>query len=346
MGLGVIGQIQQPLLLVGAERRLLWASQAAHRLFDLPMGGMAGRRVDEIADLPPESLDLLGRAMVARGPRSGTVNIVTRRARRCTIRFKAIELGDDVRLFTLSERARAVAVRASDTHTRRTSPSGRLAAALAHQIRTPLGAALMYLRLVEQEVGEQVSPPLRDGLTLVSAEILKLDRLLANLMDMHRLGHLVIRPTLVDGARVVGEAVSRALPQPTSAQVSVEIGAGDLTDWWDPSAVEQIVQTLISNAFKYGQGRPIAVNVDRVDASLRLRVSDSGVGIPAATHTRIFHGPPVAPKARTPGLGLGLWLVGRLAKAHGGSASVESRDGAGTTVTVTLNPQRPPAPPC
>jgi signal transduction histidine kinase len=218
-----------------------------------------------------------------------------------------------------------------------------LAAALAHQIRTPLAAALMYLRLVEQEVGEQVSPPLREGLTSVCAEISKLDRLLGNLMDMHRLGHPVIRPTLVDGARVIGDAVSRALPEPAGAKVSVEIGACDLTDWWDPNALEQIVQTLISNAFKYGQGRPIAVTVDRVDACLRLRVRDDGSGIPAAAHTRIFRGPPVAPKARAPGLGLGLWLVGRLAEAHGGSASVESRDGAGTTFTVTLNPQRPPA---
>ena len=203
----------------------------------------------------------------------------------------------------------------------------------------------MYLRLVEQEVGDQVRPPLRDGLSSVCAEIMKLDRLLANLMDMHRLGHLVIRPTLVDGARVVGEAVSRALPEPTNTQVSVEAGACDLTDWWDPNAIEQIVQTLISNAFKYGQGRPVAVTVDRVDACLRLRVSDKGSGIPAAAHARIFRGPPVAPKARAPGLGLGLWLVGRLAEAHGGSASVESRNGAGTTFTVTLNPQRPPATP-
>jgi signal transduction histidine kinase len=223
----------------------------------------------------------------------------------------------------------------------RESPSGKLAAAIAHEIRTPLAVALMYIRLVEQEAGPHVKAPLREGLSQARDEVARLDRLLGNLVDLHRLGHVVTRPVLVDAGRVVSDAVRRARIELSSAQVSVEVGAADLLDWWDPNAIEQIIQKLLSNAVRYGEGRPVSVTVNRVDSSLRLRVQDAGSGIPAAERARLFRLRRGSRAARSSGLGLGLWLVRELAEAHAGSVAVDSRKGAGSTFTVMLRPKRP-----
>lgn len=240
------------------------------------------------------------------------------------------------------EPAPAVPVRRPAVHAPRVSSSGKLAAAIAHEIRTPLAVALMYIRLVEQEAGPHVGESLRDGLSQARDEVARLDRLLGNLVDLHRLGHVVIRPALVDAGRVVSDAVRRARRDLSAMQVSVEVGAADLLDWWDPNAIEQIIQKLLSNAVRYGEGRPISVTVNRAELGLRLRVQDGGSGISASERARLFR-PRLAPrKARTAsGLGLGLWLVRELAEAHRGSVTVESRKGAGSTFTVTLRPQRP-----
>lgn len=237
---------------------------------------------------------------------------------------------------------RAVPARRAAADASRSSSSGKLAAALAHEIRTPLAVALMYIRLVEQEAGPHVGESLRDGLSQARDEVARLDRLLGNLVDLHRLGHVVIRPMLVDAGRVVSDAVRRALVEVVTAQVSVEVGASDLLDWWDPNAIDQIVQKLLSNAIRYGESRPISVHVGRDDdATLRIRVHDEGSGIPAGERARLFRLRVGPRKARTSGLGLGLWLVRELAEAHAGGVTVESRKGAGSTFTVTLHPQRP-----
>ena len=201
-----------------------------------------------------------------------------------------------------AEPAPAIPVRRPPVHAPRASSSGRLAAAIAHEIRTPLAVALMYIRLVEQEAGPHVGESLRDGLSQARDEVARLDRLLGNLVDLHRLGHVVIRPALIDAGRVVSDAVRRARRDLTAVQVSVEVGAADLLDWWDPNAIEQIIQKLLSNAIRYGEGRPISVTVSRGDAGLRIRVQDGGSGMSASERARLFR------EGRfTPTIGLVIW---------------------------------------
>jgi signal transduction histidine kinase len=240
------------------------------------------------------------------------------------------------------EEAAPATKRLPATRAPRTSSTGRVAAAIAHEIRTPLAVALMYLRLVEQEAGPNMKGSLREGLTLARAEVARLDRLLTNLVDLHRLGHAVIRPALVDAGRIASEAVRSTVGDLSVGQVTIEISGADLLDWWDPSAIEQIIQHLVSNAVQYGLGRPISVKVDRHQGQLRLRVCDNGGGPAAGARARVFSRRLGPRTARTGGMGMSLWLVRELAEAHGGSAALEFDKGVGSTFTITLAPGRPP----
>jgi signal transduction histidine kinase len=220
-------------------------------------------------------------------------------------------------------------------------PTGQLAAAIAHEIRTPLAVALMYLRLVEEEAGPLVKESVRDGFSIARGEVARLDRLLTNLVDLHRVGHIVIHPTLVDAGRIVSEAVRRVLRDFSTGQVTVELGAADLLDWWDAGAIERIIEGLVTHAAHQNEERPVTVTVDRGDDSLRLRVHDGGRGAIAEASPRSFRRRFGPRKARGGSVDMNLWLVRELAEAHGGSLTVTSREGAIRAFTVTLLPGRP-----
>jgi signal transduction histidine kinase len=139
----------------------------------------------------------------------------------------------------------------------------------------------------------------------------------------------------------VRETVHRNLLGDVSAQVTLEAGPGALVPPPREGAVEQIVQNLLSNALKFGAGRPILVTVGPAPGGARISVRDQGVGISAADRERIFKRAVRSPADKSGGLGLGLWLVRQLAEAHGGKVTVRSRVRKGSTFTVTLRPLVP-----
>jgi len=183
--------------------------------------------------------------------------------------------------------------------------------------------------------------PARTALATAREEILRIERLVGRVIELQRLGHPVLHPSWIDVGEVVRETVRRNLMGDVSAQVTLEAAPGALAGWWDQAAVEQIVQNLLSNALKFGSGRPVLVTVGPVPGGVRLTVRDQGVGIHAADRERIFKRSVRAPASASGGLGLGLWLVKELAEAHGGKVAVRSRPRKGSTFTVTLRPLMP-----
>ena len=112
-----------------------------------------------------------------------------------------------------------------------------------------------------------------------------------------------------------------------------------LAGGWDRSHLERVLANLFANALKYSPpGGAVVATIAREANNAVLRVSDRGVGIPARDLPHIFEpffrGSNVA--AEYPGTGLGLAGVRRIVTEQGGSISIESEEGAGTTVTVLL----------
>lgn len=114
----------------------------------------------------------------------------------------------------------------------------------------------------------------------------------------------------------------------------------------DPMAVEQILENLVSNAIKYGNGSPVHIGVTSQPGSATIRVTDGGPGISSEDQARIFRRfERAAGVSRgTGGFGVGLWLVRELAEAMGGSVVVASTPGQGTTFSVQLPHLASPAP--
>src|SRR5262249_26054393 len=106
---------------------------------------------------------------------------------------------------------------------------------------------------------------------------------------------------------------------------------------WDRLRLEQVVANLLSNALKYGAGKPVHIEIAAAAGGARLTVSDGGIGISTDDMTRIFERFERGVSGRQfGGFGLGLYIVRQLVEAHGGSISVDSRVGSGSTFTVVL----------
>jgi signal transduction histidine kinase len=107
--------------------------------------------------------------------------------------------------------------------------------------------------------------------------------------------------------------------------------------------LEQVTTNLLTNAFKFGAGKPIALTVEQAGPVGRLVIVDHGIGIAPEDLERIFHRYEQAQSTRQRGgLGLGLYIARQIIEAHGGTVRVESQPGAGSTFTVELPRQALP----
>lgn len=213
---------------------------------------------------------------------------------------------------------------------------------LRHELTAPIATALLYVGIAENYAsrvpGDVITPTLR----VVRSEIQRLKSLIDTMTDLQRSGRPSLRPRFIDIGVTVRATVKRLLTTFSGTEgVSIVGPPQAVHGWWDPTAVEQIVSNLLSNALKFGQGRSIRLVVRTMSSGVSIAVRDQGVGISAADRMRIFERHAHAPSEQGGGMGLGLWLVRELTLAHGGRVAVHSRKGRGTTFTVTLRAQPP-----
>jgi signal transduction histidine kinase len=221
----------------------------------------------------------------------------------------------------------------------------------AHELRTPLAALQLHLDLMTRAVlkhPEQESQPDRILAKLATFErqIGRLSNLIDHLLDVSRItaGRLELALEEVDLAAVVRDVADRFDDVLRRAECAVTVRApGPMVGRWDKLRIEQIITNLLSNAAKYGSGRPIDVEVDGDGERARLMVKDHGIGIPAEDQARIFERfERLLTGREAPGFGLGLWIVRQVVEGLHGQIRVTSEAGAGATFIVEL-PRRPPA---
>jgi signal transduction histidine kinase len=174
----------------------------------------------------------------------------------------------------------------------------------------------------------------------VEDQVLRLSGLVETLLDVSTItqGRLSLSPEPLDLSALVQRVVTRMGQLASDAACPVLIQApGPVQGVWDRQRTEQVVTNLLSNAFKYGAGKPVEVRVTVDEGAARVQVIDRGIGIPVEKHAVIFERfERAAPKNQYGGLGLGLWISRRALEEMGGAIHVESQEGAGACFEIEL----------
>lgn len=174
----------------------------------------------------------------------------------------------------------------------------------------------------------------------------KLVRLVDEMLDLSRItsGKFKIELTSCDLCELLRDSLNRLKPAFQKAGVSIphlEQCEGSKGNW-DPLRIEQVIINLLTNALRYGNGKPINVRLKNFEKVVRLSVQDHGIGISDDAKESIFNRFERATNtSKKQGLGLGLYITKEIVLAHKGRIWVESEAGQGSTFHVDLprNPQ-------
>jgi two-component system sensor kinase FixL len=215
----------------------------------------------------------------------------------------------------------------------------------SHELKTPLSAVLMQAdaltRLLRKPGAPSVPEPLLSRLDRIHTGVRRLDALINQLLDLSRIraGHLALQRDDVDLALTVHNVARLFQDELDRAGCELVIHAdATLVGFWDPLRIEQIITNLLSNALKYGAGKPVEITITEGEhGQARIAVRDHGIGIAPEHLGRIFDRfERVASERNYGGFGLGLWIVRQVIEAHAGTIRVWSQPGAGSTFTVEL----------
>jgi two-component system NtrC family sensor kinase len=219
---------------------------------------------------------------------------------------------------------------------------GQLAAQLAHEIGTPLSSVSGHIQLALLQ--RDLDPALRERLEVAAREIERISKIVRDYLDSTRPlepeRHATALPKLLEEAIELVRGVEPA--QRVAVECSVDPALGDVIT--DPGLLRQIVVNLISNALDAVDGDGgghVTVTAQALDEDVLITIGDTGHGISAEDLRRIFE-PFYTTKGRGKGTGLGLAICRQLTAALGGTISVESESGKGSTFFVRLPRQGPP----
>lgn len=224
----------------------------------------------------------------------------------------------------------------------------RFVSSTSHELRTPLTSIIGYVELLVAGEAGELGDEQRHFLEIVNRNCERLKRLVDDVLLVGRADadRLTLEPSEVDLTELVRAEVAS---HEAAARLKGIVLRGDVQDGLpvitgDATRLTQMLDNLLANAIKFTPGGgTVTAELAGDDGQLRIAVADTGVGIPADEVPKVFDRFYRASTATAvSGTGLGLPIVQAIAEAHGGTVSVASDVGVGTTFTVEL-PVNPPA---
>ncbi len=220
----------------------------------------------------------------------------------------------------------------------------------SHDLQAPLRTISSFLQLLDRRYGEQLDATAREYIDFAVSGAMRMSSLVHDLLLFSRVetqGRELEPTDLRAAVRTAVENLTASITG-ASAEVTVAPKSDDPGPWvlGDAGQLTSLAQNLIENGLKYrrpGVPPTIRVGLEATPESVVLSVGDNGIGIPQEHHDRIFK---IFQRLHTSdefdGTGIGLALCRRITDRHGGSISVSSAEGQGTTFYVHLLPASPP----
>ena len=233
----------------------------------------------------------------------------------------------------------------------------RFFANISHELRTPLTLLLAPLETLRQRTGPHLSAPDRELLAIMHDNGMRLLKLIGDLLDLVRLeaGHGSARPECVDLDAFVRGLASNVQHTAHARQLALRVELKDTLGWalLDREKLEKILLNLLFNALKFTPpGGHVTLRAHHAGTDLLFAVADTGIGLSQDELPLVFNRfwqADTSASREAPGLGIGLALVKELTEVQGGTVSVESQPGQGSTFLVrlpcqpTAEPEAPPA---
>jgi signal transduction histidine kinase len=323
-------------LVVGADRTVEAANEAAARLAGRSRGDLVGCRFDDLLDVD---------GLEPGWPRSAAFRSVTG-IPECEVGIRRPD-GTTVPALVSARYRRhgdgslsaAVVVARPSRPRGRHTPSGiEVVSTVSHELRSPLTSVKGYTSLLLNKWDRLGDEQKKMMLGQVHHDADRVTRLVTELLDISRLetGRLHLRRQLVDLVALSESVVSKLTMEYPGLECMLVFPDDFPSVYADPDKVEQVLTNLVENAAKYASPSGMRIIGIVGDHDVEVAVHDVGEGIPTGDLPRVFskffrrdHGKPT-------GSGLGLWISRGLVEAHGGKLTATSTEGHGSVFAFTL----------
>src|SRR6266480_4344145 len=351
----VFNAIQDGIIVTDSKGRITYLNDAACEFFGLEPVDAIGKRLDErIRGLDWESLTQSG-APVSRDieifypenrfinfyivplmieSRDSVAGIDDSGRPRLKVPTKAQQVGHAMILRDITESRRS----AQETiESERLNALTLLAAGVAHEIGNPLNSLHIHLQLMERKVRElddNAKAELQDSINVARSEIARLDSIVTQFLRAIRPSRPQLHPENINA--IVEETVRFFAPEIQERDVVVEQELrSDLPPLQiDRGQMKQALYNVIKNSLEAMKRRGVLrIHTDMNDTQVLISFIDTGGGMSAEDLSRVFE--PYFTTKPT-GTGLGLLIVRRIVREHGGELSIESTEGKGLTITIRL----------
>lgn len=215
----------------------------------------------------------------------------------------------------------------------------------SHELKTPLTSLVLIVqsmkRLLEYADRDTILLKISKSVAQTEKQLLRLTVLIDDMLDVSRIesGKFLIQRERFKLKDLILEIAERLEPQLIEAtKESLQIKELPYLEVnWDRYRMEQVITNVITNAIRYGDGKPVSLNVEQKDQKILLSIKDQGPGIPVNDQERIFN---LFERGITGeafrGLGLGLYISKQIVIAHGGRIWVQSNNGKGSVFSIEM----------
>ena len=339
----VFNAIQEGIIVTDANGRITYVNDAACELFGLEGENSIGKRLDErVRGLDWKSLSqspgAVSRDMEIFYPANRFLNfyivpLVIER-READPGDKAEPVGHAIILRDITESRRSTE---KTIESERFNALTLLAAGVAHEIGNPLNSLHIHLQLMERNVRKlegKVKEELEEAIAISRAEITRLDSIVTQFLQAIRPSKPILHPENVNA--IVEEALRFFAPEIADRDIVVEAELRPDVPLieLDRDQMKQAFYNVIKNSFEAMKRRGILrIRTDMDSTHVSISFTDTGGGMSAESLSRVFE-PYFTTKST--GSGLGLLIVRRIVREHGGEMALESNEGKGLTLTIRL----------